>query len=323
MTELMFTKVPAEYGGIKLDVLEYARLVAEFQNLRPVVVDGIIRQGETLNIIAPAKIGKSWLAMQLAVAVATGKPWLGFDVDAGRVLYIDNELHPETLAHRFARVVRSSWLDDPEVATLDVVSLRGRNLSVLDLPCMLCDVPSGDYALIVLDALYRFIPPGKSENDNGDMLHVYNVLDTLAGQTGAAIAIVHHSSKGSQETKAQTDVGAGAGSISRCADTHLTIRKHETDGLFVLEAVTRSFQSPEPLSIQYEYPLWHPADAPAVLASTKTRGEQKQDSLDREAKEKIRTLISGSNKLSNRQIRTKTDSGMPGYRGHLLQWVTT
>jgi hypothetical protein len=102
------------------------------------------------------------------------------------------------------------------------------------------------------------------------MMRVYNHLDALAEQWQSSIVIVHHSSKGQQGDKALTDVGAGAGSISRAADTHIAIRPHETDGHFVLEAVTRSFKSPEPVSVKFEWPLWEATTlAPEVKRQTR------------------------------------------------------
>ncbi|MEZ6081622.1 MAG: AAA family ATPase, partial [Pirellulaceae bacterium] len=72
--------------------------------LRPVVIDGLLREGETANVIAPPKTGKSFLAGNLAWCVADGRPWLSHDCRQGRVLIIDNELHPETLANRLTRI---------------------------------------------------------------------------------------------------------------------------------------------------------------------------------------------------------------------------
>ncbi|WP_200836773.1 AAA family ATPase [Rubripirellula obstinata] len=37
---------------------------------------GLLRAGEIMNVIAPPKAGKSWLASDMALAVATGRPWL-------------------------------------------------------------------------------------------------------------------------------------------------------------------------------------------------------------------------------------------------------
>ena len=49
------------------------------------VVEGLLPQG--LHVFAgPPKIGKSWLLMQLALAVASGKPFWGLETEQGSVL---------------------------------------------------------------------------------------------------------------------------------------------------------------------------------------------------------------------------------------------
>ncbi|WP_149498466.1 AAA family ATPase [Roseiconus lacunae] len=67
--------------------------------LQPPVIHGLLRVGETMNVIAPPKVGKSWLASDMALAVATGRPWLDrFPTETGDVLIIDNELQSSSNA---------------------------------------------------------------------------------------------------------------------------------------------------------------------------------------------------------------------------------
>lgn len=251
--------------------------------LRPVVIDGLLRSGETANLIAASKVGKSFLAVGLAWSIATGRPWLGHEVEQGRVLILDNELHRETLASRLDAVARAMQIDFQEhTDDIEVLSLRSLGIDLLSLQHKLSIEP-GRYKLIVFDALYRLIPDGTSENDNAQVMRLYNKLDELAAAWQTAIVVVHHSSKGDQTSKAVTDVGSGAGAISRAADTHLTIRPHDQDGLAVLESVCRSFKSPEPVSIRYEYPCWDVVAVKAELRKPKASNKDKQRQADEEA----------------------------------------
>ncbi|NRA37897.1 MAG: bifunctional DNA primase/polymerase [Planctomycetes bacterium] len=43
------------------------------ESLGPKVIEGILRQGETMNIVAAPKVGKSWLVLDMALAIATGR----------------------------------------------------------------------------------------------------------------------------------------------------------------------------------------------------------------------------------------------------------
>ena len=57
-----------------------------------------------MNAISAPKVGKSWLVSDLALAIASGRPWLGMDCVPREVLILDNELHGETSANRIPKV---------------------------------------------------------------------------------------------------------------------------------------------------------------------------------------------------------------------------
>lgn len=301
--------VPAEP-----EVVPVAELLVRHPKLNEPIVDGYLRQGETMNVIASPKIGKSWLILLLAFCVAAGRHWLGAHCTKGRVLIVDNELHPATLAGRIRRVAEALSLPCDNI---DVLSLRGQGWHINNLEMWATSQTSGKYAMIILDALYRFLPPGTSENDNSQMMIVYNTLDHIAALSGAAIVVVHHSSKGNQSEKAQTDVGSGAGTISRAADTHLTIRHHIEDGYQVVEAVTRSFPSPDPISVYFQYPLWSESDLEPKVKPAKANP---QDTRDSETEKSIAKILAAKMGIpvTVSTIRKETGFGEARVRRGLL-----
>src|SRR5690606_25670492 len=107
-------------------------------------------------------------------------------------------------------------------ANVEVWSLRG-NLRGLHELRPDFEAAAGRIDLAILDAGYRFTVEGESENDNAAVTARYNLVDRYAAILDAAVAYVHHSSKGSQTDKAIVDVGAGAGAQARAADTHLVM----------------------------------------------------------------------------------------------------
>lgn len=234
-----------------------AELSDEFPNLGPPVIHGLLREGETLNVIAPPKVGKSWLVTDAGLCIATGRPWLGCPVEAGKVLILDNELHPQTSADRIRKVAEAAGIHRREYADrLFVENLRGRLAPLSQMGGYFAEIDPGQFRVIILDAWYRFLEPGADENDNGAMAAMYNLLDHFAHRLGCAFVAIHHTSKGSQYGKAVTDVGAGAGSQSRAADTHAVLRPHEQPGCVVLEAATRSFPPPSPVCLRWDFPRW-------------------------------------------------------------------
>jgi hypothetical protein len=235
-------------------------LIRAYPNRRGMVIDGLIRVGETANIIAPPKFGKSWLILLLAFSVALGRRWLDtFQCTAKPVLIIDNELHPETLAHRL-RVLCKELGIDPDSLPISIVCLRGKLQDLGHMGKWLLGIEKNRFGLIIIDAWYRSLPKDLNENDNAQVAGVYNLLDCYASDLGSAFALIHHSSKGAQNEKAVTDVGSGAGSQSRAADAHVILRAHEEPDAVVLEAAVRSWAPVEPCCLRWKWPLWSRAD---------------------------------------------------------------
>jgi hypothetical protein len=291
-------------------IVSASDLIKRNPNLAPVLVEGLLRRGETANIIAPPKCGKSWLTYGLALSVTTGRPWLDrYKTFQGRVLLIDNELHGETLAHRIPLVAAEMGITEGEYAQhLDVLSLRGNLMHLEELASVLKQRERGYYSLIIIDAWYRMIPVGVSENDNAGMTQLYNLIDQHAAATDSGWCLVHHASKGSQTDKSVTDVGAGAGSQSRAADAHIVLREHADENHAVLDAAVRSFPPLESVTLRWEFPLWYPTDvSPRRLADAQQR---KQKARDAEGIGQISKELENSNDWqSTRAIRGLTGIG--------------
>lgn len=293
-----------------LSIVSASDLLTQHQSQREVVIDGLLRLGEVMNVIASPKVGKSWLVLLLALCVANGVAWLGRRVTKGRVLLLDNELHPETFAYRLRKVSEATGLSTDGI---DFLSLRGQSMDLATLDTLTRSgrgIASGCYSLVLLDALYRMLPAGTSENDNAAMTAVYNLADSIAASTNAAVGIVHHMSKGDQSQKGLTDLGAGAGAISRAADTHLTLRPHTLADSAVLEAVTRSFRQPEPQTIVFNFPVWRATDIPPEVKQPKQPAAANQERRDAETDAAILDAITAApGRLTSSQIRTRAGFG--------------
>ncbi|MBT5610105.1 MAG: AAA family ATPase, partial [Lentisphaerae bacterium] len=256
-----------------------AERFAEGFALNPPVIHGLLREGETMNLIAPPKIGKSWMVSALAISVASGLDWLGFPVEQGPVLHIDNELHANTSTYRYNRVAEAMGVPPHLFGNqLTTVSLRGRLADLNHLGTLFAAYPPGAFKLVIIDAFYRTLPSGTDENDNGAIAGLYNLIDLYAMRLGCAFVLIHHTSKGNQSGKLITDVGAGAGSQSRAVDTHACLRQHEEENLVVLEAAPRSWPPSAPLALEWKWPLFTPVaevDTSALMGTARTQAAKK------------------------------------------------
>ena len=263
------------YPTLTLDELK-----SKSPDRRPYVIEGLLRRGETMNLIAAPKTGKSWFVYNLAAKLATGGDFLGWTSPLNlKCMIVDNELHSEELAFRVGSVQ-----DAMEVSfgdSLHFSCLRGAAVDMNHIEEKLVAAGASRFDVIILDALYRFIPAGTSENDNAQMMLIYNTIDRIARTFDCSVICVHHSSKGNQNEKQVSDVGAGAGAISRAADTQVVLFPHEQPGLVCIEAITRSSKTPAARSAKLDNFLWSLCEDDAVR---KTDSEPKPD------KKKIATM---------------------------------
>ena len=220
----------------------------------------------------------------------------------GRVLILDAELHPETIAHRLPAVAEAMGIPPEQYqGCIDVLPLRGLGYDLVTIAPFIESIEPGRYALSIFDAWYRFLPIGYSENDNAQVMGLYNRIDGYTDRLRAGWLNIHHASKGDQAAKSVTDVGSGTGSQSRAADTHLIIRPHEEEGISVIEAAVRSFPQVPPLAVRWNFPVWVPDGAadPRKLKGLKTKKEQTAQAKSERLEEDRKTIVNAMVRMGN------------------------
>jgi hypothetical protein len=253
---------PTSTDVLPLVPVSWADLDRERPERGPVVIDGILREGSVGTLISSSKARKTWMIMALAVAAASGGQWLGRNVTKGRVLLVDAELTRATLYWRLGQVSQAMGVASSVLAdAVDIFDLRGRTQRAREALAWAGQQGPGAYKIIVIDPLSCFYPtdPQFSENSNSDMRRVCDGAITFATATKAAVMIVHHSTKGSQNEKDAVDVGAGAGAVARSVDAHLVLRRHKERDVVVLDGVLRDFPELAASCWRWDFPLYSPA----------------------------------------------------------------
>ncbi len=187
--------------------------------------EGVLPLGKVGQIIAEGGAGKTMLLVQLAVAVATGTPWLGtFDVASpGRVFLALGEEDADEAHRRLFRARRSGNAPVPPEGSIVVLPLAGVSCAMLErddrgnlveasfLPWLREHLASEkDWRLVVVDPLSRFAGPD-AETDNAAATRFVQALESIAGATGATTLAAHHTNKLSRG-KGPIDGAAGRGS---------------------------------------------------------------------------------------------------------------
>lgn len=168
------------------------------------IVSTLLYEGSTHSMNGASKAGKTWNAIQLAMAANAGVPFLGLSCVASPVLYLSFELSAGMLRERMSEVARSTGVPFPRIGdTFHVIAPTATYVPQLDLGTAAGVaelerlIRETRARLVVLDTLYRFLP-GCDPNDNGEMGVVYGRLNDLASRTAAALLLLDHVGKGDQ-----------------------------------------------------------------------------------------------------------------------------
>jgi hypothetical protein len=165
-------------------------------------VDGLI-ETETLGMIfGDPGCGKSFLAVDLALSVATGADFHEHPTKQGAVFFIAGEGH-NGLARRFAAWSKARdvqlagvplFKSERAAQFLDRASAKAVNDAVAQLT-----VKHGAPALIIIDTLARNFGPGDENNTKEMSEFVVAIDDMKARFPGCCVLIVHHSGHGDKQ----------------------------------------------------------------------------------------------------------------------------
>ena len=122
------------------------------------------------------------------------------------------------------------------------------------LPIISREAKAGNFALIVIDPLYKLLG-NRDENASRDMTDLMNSVERLTIETGAAVVFGSHYSKGNQASRESMDRISGSGVFARDPDSIITMTAHEQKDAFTVDMTLRNFPPQEPFVVRREHPL--------------------------------------------------------------------
>ncbi|MDB4890351.1 MAG: DnaB domain protein helicase domain protein [Gemmatimonadetes bacterium] len=169
---------------------------SELGHLPPVrfLVDKILPEGCAAALIGGPASLKSFIALAIAMCIATGMEWMGFPLRRGRVLYIAAEggsgyrdrVEAWKIANNFDGEAGVDFLIGP-------VNLLSSN--DIDALLDLMQLQVEPYVLVIFDTFARCFVNG-DENSARDVGVAISSIDRIRNECGAAVLVVHHSRKG-------------------------------------------------------------------------------------------------------------------------------
>ena len=192
---------------LPLPTLDLAALAHVTPAPKAFAVERLAPLGEVTLFTGPGSAGKSLFGQQLASCAAGGIPCLGLDVMTGPAIYLTCEDDAGQLHWRQSHICRALGLSMSDLAgKLHLISLRGaldNELGTFDAEGLLKPAPAfhrlvamlttTGSKLAILDNVAHLFTG--NENDRGEVTRFVNLLNRLAGDTGAAIILLGHPNK--------------------------------------------------------------------------------------------------------------------------------
>jgi hypothetical protein len=260
------------------------------------------------------KIGKSWLALEMAVSVASGRPCLGHYAvpKPGTALVFGAEDAPVSLRERVEHLARARGTDFAalEVQVILEPSLRLNRL--VDRRRLQATLAHYRPKLLVLDPYVR-LQSGVDENDATQVSAILGVLRELSRAFEVAIALVHHTRKGGAE-----DPGLslrGSGDFWAWGDSNLYLRRQRDRIALAIEH--RSAAAPPPVTLlltdeDEDEPLHLEVQCGADVASQPALEQRILEHLSGNGpclQQHLRRLLRVRNQHLGRTLREMADAG--------------
>lgn len=225
------------------------------------LITDMLRQSHIMIISGQSKVGKSYLMIELAAAIATGDFWCGKKCARGKVLYVNGEVDEDSCLNNILDVCKAKGYTKEQIAgNLKVWNLRGHISEIGNLKKSLFRrFKKDELKAVILDPTYKIF--------NGDESNPHDVsqftlhLDDIANTLDTSVIYVHHYTKGSQIGKESIDRASGSGVFARHADCIVTVTKLESTEETKyhipvrIEASPREFPKMDPVNMWFDHPI--------------------------------------------------------------------
>ena len=178
------------------------------------LVDGRIPAGGSVVLVGPPGAGKTFIGLDLALSVATGRRWLGADVGrSGPVVYIAAD--GASLKPRVRAWKRTHGYRDEDLLGLYIWPAAVNFLNPQDVDRFIQVIISLAPKLVIGDTLARCMPGG-DENSAKDMGLLVEHTDQVRRRVLCTFAWVHHTNRAGTGER-------GSGALRGACDTLLSL----------------------------------------------------------------------------------------------------
>lgn len=214
------TPFKSRFGAMFLDEIDAHGEEFEF------LIDGLFSLGDKSVIGGPSQSGKSFLAIEAGMCVATGREFFGAKVKPGLVVYQAGEgargVKKRLRAWRRHHSVQFSR-ETPFVllrSAIDIYKPDGDTTPLIDEIKQIAAMYEMPLRMVVIDTLAT-ASGGAEENSSRDMGMVMANIAKINEATGAHVCLVHHMNAGGTKLRGSTAIYANV-------DQVLLVTRNET-----------------------------------------------------------------------------------------------
>jgi hypothetical protein len=221
-----------------------------------IVGNKIITAGGLTVLGGAEKVGKSQIAMQLALCRTYGRDWFGVSTTQGRTLFLNMELPPSEFHERLTltKTGRDALPDD----RIFVANLKGKWAYLNDLrgrtlvERLIAEVKPD---LVILDPLSHLLLGNESSAET--MQEFLQILDDIRAKHQLAILLIHHFRKPREKQQARTPHDlSGSGLLRREYDAGIFLHGKPNGDTLTLSFDLRYASNPEPFTIKRDQNYW-------------------------------------------------------------------
>jgi hypothetical protein len=219
------------------------------------LIDGLLPLGGCYVIAAEPKAYKTWLSLDIALALASHSKVLGCRATRrARTLLISPEGTRQALANRLHALDWGRGVDAQETGPyIPIWRGRFRLNDAQHIKRLYSAIAKADIDLLVLDPLVSAMS-GVDENSVDQVQPLLDQLrDLLGARPGLTLLVVHHSAKSTQG-RSQLYAMRGSSAIAAWADGVISLRYDDADGLRRIDTVFRDALSGSPIGFTLLWP---------------------------------------------------------------------
>lgn len=197
-THGQFTNMSHEVPQLDNNQPSLSRVWKQLPIREPVLIQNTLRRYQKMMITGPSKSCKTALAIQLAISVTEGIPWLENECGKGSVLYLNFDESIVTMYSRFFDTYQALGIEPKEISNITILNLKGEMTAESEddfINQVLTLVNGFPYRMMIIDSIdYLF-----DLEDSETAIRLNQAIDRFMNKTKICTVLVHSDIQ--QETK--------------------------------------------------------------------------------------------------------------------------